>query len=78
MLDCTELSFSDDCVELFEYMQDIWYPDDPWRTDKIITEQGWEYRHENTEDDFILCLNYLHQLLHTASKYKWDIWVGNK
>ena len=57
MLDRSELSFNEEFVRMFEnWVSDV-YPDDHWRLDKHLIEDGWEYKHENTEDDFILWLN---------------------
>ena len=70
MLDRSELNFNKDFVKMFEDWVSIVYPDDHWRLDKNLTEDGWEYNHEHTEDDFIMWANVrLHSKVY---KSRWD------
>ena len=57
MLDRNELEINDEFVGLFEKWVCDMHPDDHWRLDRINTDDGWEYKHEHTEDDFIMWIN---------------------
>ena len=64
MLDRSELSFDENVVKMFEYLQvECWYPDYHFLTDKIKDDEyGWLYKREDVEDEFILFLNILYSL----------------
>lgn len=62
MLDRNELSFNDEVVKVFEYLQiECWNPDYHFLRDKIEHEDyGWVYKSERVEEEFILFLNILY------------------
>ena len=62
MLDRNELSFNDEVVKVFEYLQiECWNPDYHFLTDKVNDEDyGWVYKSERVEDEFILFLNIIY------------------
>ena len=62
MLDRNELSFNDEVVKVFEYLQiECWNPDYHFLTDRVDDEDyGWVYKSERVEDEFILFLNIIY------------------
>lgn len=62
MLDRNELSFNDEVVKVFEYLQiEWWNPDYHFLTDRVDDEYyGWVYKSERVEDEFILFLNIIY------------------
>ena len=62
MLDRSELSFNEEVVKVFEYLQvECWNPDYHFLTDKIKNEDyGWLYKSEQVEEEFILFLNIIY------------------
>ena len=62
MLDRNELSFNDEVVKVFEYLQiECWNPDYHFLIDKVNDEDyGWVYKSERVEDEFILFLNIIY------------------
>lgn len=70
MLDRSELVFNDEFTAMFEKWVGDMYPDDHWRLDRVGTEYGWKYKHEHTEDDFIMWINI--KVYSQAHKCQWD------
>lgn len=77
MLDRRELEFNDDVVRLFEdkFLEGN-YVDYHFYWDRVQTEDGWEYKHEQIENEFIMFLNAIYLLKHSLYSKEFNCVVG--
>ena len=74
MLDRNELGITEDIVKAFEYMQDAWYPDNHYRTDKIDDDlYGWVYKMDCVEDEFCIFINTLYSYKYLKNQMKFNL-----